>query len=215
MHLLSKRERWSNGCFEFLACWTWSYRVVTRFLNNRKVTGVLHERNFCNSNALNLLSRGHSFPGTCMITDQDFSVNITTFVRQEWGMEIYIHPLKNSLRSSPFLSFFRRRRDRTSERKAGERRSTPAWGEQKNWGEVGRWWASPPPPPTAYFATLSQFPSRSWAFGKGKETAATQANSKKLARLQTDPLAKSVNEIHLTLRNRWERLLFAKLSRDK
>ena len=106
----------------------------------------MHERNFCNSNALNLLSRGHSFTGTCMITDQDFSDNITTFVRQEWGLEIYIHPLKNSLRSSPFLSFFRRRRDRTSERKAGERRSTPAWGEQKNWGEVGRWRASPLPP---------------------------------------------------------------------
>ena len=32
-----------------------------------------------------------------------------------------------------------------------------------------------PPPPTAYFATLSQFSSRSQAFGKGKETAATQA----------------------------------------
>ena len=32
-----------------------------------------------------------------------------------------------------------------------------------------------PPPPTAYFATLSQFSSRSRAFGKGKETAATQA----------------------------------------
>ena len=30
------------------------------------------------------------------------------------------------------------------------------------------------PPSTAYFATLSQFSSRSRAFGKGKETAATQ-----------------------------------------
>ena len=35
---------------------------------------------------------------------------------------------------------------------------------------------APPPPPTAYFATLSQFSSRSRAFGKGKETAATQAS---------------------------------------
>lgn len=96
-----------------------------------KWASVLHERNFCNFNALNLLSRDPSFPGTCMITDQDFSENITAFVRQEWGLEIYTHPLK------------------------------------------------------------------------------------KLARLQTDPLAKSVNEIHLTLRNRWGRLFFANLSRDK
>ena len=58
-----------------------------------------------------------------------------------------------------------------------------AWGEPKNWGEVGREWVrrgrgssvASPPPPTAYFATLSQFSSRSRAFGKGKETAATQA----------------------------------------
>ena len=34
-----------------------------------------------------------------------------------------------------------------------------------------------PTPPTAYFATLSQFFSRSRVFGKGKETAATQANT--------------------------------------
>ena len=33
------------------------------------------------------------------------------------------------------------------------------------------------PPPTAYFGTLSQFPSRSRAFEKGKETAATQARA--------------------------------------
>ena len=33
-----------------------------------------------------------------------------------------------------------------------------------------------PPPPTAYFATLSQFSFRSRAFGKEKETAATQAS---------------------------------------
>ena len=46
---------------------------------------------------------------------------------------------------------------------------------QKNWGEVGRGSVASPPPPTAYFATLSQFSSRSRAFGKGKETAATQA----------------------------------------
>ena len=37
-----------------------------------------------------------------------------------------------------------------------------AWGEPKIWGE-------------AYFGTLSQFSYRSRAFGKGKETAATQA----------------------------------------
>ena len=51
-------------------------------------------------------------------------------------------------------------RFRTSERKAGERRSTPGLS-QKIWA--------------AYFATLSQFSSRSRAFGKGEETAATQA----------------------------------------
>ena len=60
--------------------------------------------------------------------------------------------LHTSLRSSPFLSFFRRRRDWTSKRKAGERRSTPG------------------------AATLLQFSSCSRAFGKGKETAATQAS---------------------------------------
>ena len=34
-----------------------------------------------------------------------------------------------------------------------------------------------PPPPTAYFGTLPQFSSRSRAFGKGKETAVTQART--------------------------------------
>ena len=34
-----------------------------------------------------------------------------------------------------------------------------------------------PPPRTAYFRTLSQFSSRSRAFGKGTETAATQAKT--------------------------------------
>ena len=67
-----------------------------------------------------------------------------------------------SLCSSRFLFFSRRRGDRTSERKADERRSAPG--------------VSTPPPPTAYFRTLSKFSSRSRAFGKGKETAATQAN---------------------------------------
>ena len=33
--------------------------------------------------------------------------------------------------------------------------------------------------PTAYFRTLSQFSSRSRAFGKGKETAATQATEER------------------------------------
>ena len=64
-----------------------------------------------------------------------------------------------SLRSSRFLSFFRRRGDWTSERKAGERRSTP--GVSQKIGE------------SCHF---SQFSSRSRAFGKGKETAASQAN---------------------------------------
>ena len=48
---------------------------------------------------------------------------------------------------------------------------------------MGRGWGGKDPsvasphPSTAYFATLSQFSSRSLAFGKGKETAARQANS--------------------------------------
>ena len=141
--------------------------------------------------------------------------------------------VRGSLRSSRFLSFFRRRRDRTSERKAGERRTIKYISKQperwscwytldqysdlanrlhkcneeyrgRNRHNVERFlrrcegarlgWAKKlgrsregvskkgegvgrksPPPPTAYFATLSQFSSRSQAFGKGKETAATQA----------------------------------------
>ena len=109
------------------------------------------------------------------------------------------------------------RGDRTSERKAGERRSTLEWakklgrsreGVRKKGEGVGRkgtavsvrrltpspyclfchffavflpftsvWKGerktaatqASPPPPTAYFATFTQFSSRSRAFGKGKE----------------------------------------------
>ena len=54
-------------------------------------------------------------------------------------------------------------RDRTSERKSG-RAKEHAWGEQKNWGEVGRGWArrgrSPHPLPLLIiFRTPSQFRS--------------------------------------------------------
>ena len=52
----------------------------------------------------------------------------------------------------------------------------------RGWGGKDPSVASPPPP-TAYFATLSQFSSRSRAFGKGKETAATQATMVTLASL--------------------------------
>ena len=54
--------------------------------------------------------------------------------------------------------------------------------------------ASPPPPP-AYFVTLSQFPSRSQAFGKGKETAAT-ASSHPLSLLLILPLFRSFPPVH-------------------
>ena len=56
-----------------------------------------------------------------------------------------------------------------------------AWGEPKNWAS--------PPPPTAYFATLSQFSSRSRAFGKGKETAATQATATQTNATETSLLS--------------------------
>ena len=47
---------------------------------------------------------------------------------------------KSSLRSSRFLSFSRRRGDRTSERKAGERRSTPGMSKKvgEKWGGVSK-----------------------------------------------------------------------------
>ena len=71
----------------------------------------------------------------------------------------------------------------------GERRSTP--GVSKNLRRSGEGMSekgegvgipvASPPPPTAYFGTLSQFSSRSRAFGKGKETAATQATIYKVS----------------------------------
>ena len=53
-----------------------------------------------------------------------------------------------------------------------------------------------PLPPTAYFGTLSQFSSRSRAFGKGKETTATQASfagSRFFVAFDRDTLPKQVS----------------------
>ena len=80
---------------------------------------------------------------------------------------------------------------RLNKRTKSGRAKEHAWGEPKNWGEVGRGELegggggeernrsrpSPHPLPLLlYFATLSQFSSRSPAFGKGKETPGTQAS---------------------------------------
>ena len=96
-------------------------------------------------------------------------------VDSKWESTFYSFPSNTSysLRSSRFLSRSGRCGDWTSERKVCERRSTP--GVSKKVGEKWEGGRLTPSPYCLFFHTLSQFSSRLRAFGKGKETAATQA----------------------------------------
>ena len=117
-----------------------------------------------------LESRSYTFVFHCVCHTWHNSWNAIKhhqFCQYYCTLAFFGRSIQSTCFSRPFMFFFPvifaslcSSRFRTSERKAGERRSTPGLS-QKNWA--------------AYFATLSQFPSRSRAFGKGKETAATQA----------------------------------------
>ena len=104
---------------------TWNSKVHQEAQAKRSVPSV-HQIKELRTRLINSrqMWRNHSVPIGTNSTTVLKSLRVYWSTRKQ-RQRYTVRPPSGSLRSSRFLSFFRPRGDRTSERKAGERRSTP------------------------------------------------------------------------------------------
>ena len=109
---------------------TWNSKVHQEAQAKRSVPSV-HQIKELRTRLINSrqMWRNHSVPIGTNSTTVLKSLRVYWSTRKQ-RQRYTVRPPSGSLRSSRFLSFFRPRGDRTSERKAGERSSTPGVSER-------------------------------------------------------------------------------------